>query len=109
MADDLNTPEALAALFTLINDLNAMDDHVALTLEEREAALAFLDETDRIFGAWPHQEANLDAEVQALIEARKTAKATKNWAEADRVREQLKAMGILLEDRKDGTVGWRKA
>jgi len=109
MADDLNTPEALAALFTLINDLNAMDDHVALTLEEREAALAFLDETDRIFGAWPHQEANLDAEVQALIEARKTAKATKNWPEADRVREQLKAMGILLEDRKDGTVGWRKA
>jgi cysteinyl-tRNA synthetase len=109
MADDLNTPEALAAIFTLITDLNAADDHVALTRDERDAVLAFLDETDRIFGAWPHQEASLDAEVEALIEARKAAKAAKNWAEADRVRDQLKAMGIVLEDRKDGTVGWRKA
>ncbi len=108
MADDLNTPEALAAIFTLISDLNAQDDHVALTREERDAVLAFLDEADAIFAAWPHEEASLDAEVGALIEARKAAKAAKNWAEADRVRDQLKAMGIVLEDRKDGTVGWRK-
>ncbi|HEX9009784.1 MAG TPA: cysteine--tRNA ligase [Holophagaceae bacterium] len=108
MADDLNTPEALAALFTLISDLNAQDDHVALTREERDAVLAFLDETDAIFAAWPHEEADLDAEVEGLIEARRTAKAAKNWAEADRVRDQLKAMGIVLEDRKDGTTGWRR-
>ena len=108
LADDLNTPEALAALFTLISDLNAQDDHVALTREERDAALAFLDETDAIFAAWPHEAASLDAEVEALIEARRTAKAAKNWAEADRVRDQLKALGIVLEDRKDGTTGWRR-
>ncbi len=108
LADDLNTPEALAALFTLISDLNAQDDHVALTREERDAALAFLDETDAIFAAWPHEEANLDAEVEALIEARRAAKAAKQWAEADRVRDQLKALGIVLEDRKDGTTGWRR-
>ncbi|WP_341848589.1 cysteine--tRNA ligase [Geothrix mesophila] len=108
MADDLNTPEALAAIFTLISDLNAQDDHVALTREERDAVLAFLDEADAIFAAWPHEEASLDAEVEALIEARRAAKAAKNWAEADRVRDQLKAMGIVLEDRKDGTVGWRR-
>ena len=108
MADDLNTPEALAAIFTLISDLNAQDDHVALAREERDAVLAFLDEADAIFAAWPHEESSLDAEVEALIEARKAAKAAKNWAEADRVRDQLKAMGIVLEDRKDGTVGWRK-
>jgi cysteinyl-tRNA synthetase len=109
MGDDLNTPEALAALFTLISDLNAQDDHVALTREERDAVLAFLDETNRIFEAWPHEENQLDAEVEALIEARRAAKAAKNWAEADRVREELKAKGIVLEDRKDGTVGWRRA
>nr|WP_243384679.1 cysteine--tRNA ligase [Geothrix alkalitolerans] len=108
MADDLNTPEALAAIFTLISDLNAQDDHVALTREERDAVLAFLDEADAIFAAWPHEEASLDADVEALIEARRAAKAAKNWPEADRVRDQLKAMGIVLEDRKDGTVGWRK-
>jgi cysteinyl-tRNA synthetase len=109
LADDLNTPEALAALFTLISDLNAQDDHVALTREERDAALAFLDEADAIFTAWPHEDANLDSEVEALIEARRAAKAAKNWAEADRVRDQLKALGIVLEDRKDGTTGWRRA
>ena len=109
MADDLNTPEALAELFTLISDLNAQDDHVALIREERDAVLAFLDETDAIFAAWPHQAHGLDAEVEALIEARRAAKAAKNWAEADRVREQLRTMGIVLEDRKDGSTGWRKA
>jgi cysteinyl-tRNA synthetase len=108
MADDLNAPEALAAIFTLISDLNAQDDHVALVREEREAVLAFLDETDSIFAAWPHEAASLDAEVTALIEARRAAKAAKNWAESDRVRDQLKAMGIVLEDRKDGSTGWRR-
>ena len=108
MADDLNTPEALAAIFTLITDLNAQDDHVALVREERDAVLAFLDEADSIFAAWPQEAASLDAEVAALIEARRTAKATKNWPEADRVRDQLKALGIVLEDRKDGTTGWRR-
>ncbi|BDU72193.1 cysteine--tRNA ligase [Mesoterricola silvestris] len=110
MADDLNAPEALAALFTLITDINAQDDRVALTREERDAVLAFLDETNAVFACWPHEEeASLDAEVEALIERRRAAKAAKDWAESDRVRDQLKGMGILLEDRKDGTVGWRKA
>ena len=110
LLDDLNTPEALAALFTLVSDLNAQDDRVALTREERNAALAFLDEADEVFAGWPKEEAaTLDQAVEALIEQRKAAKAARNWAEADRVRDQLKAMGILLEDRKDGTVGWRKA
>jgi cysteinyl-tRNA synthetase len=108
MGDDLNTPEALAAMFTLITDLNAQDDRIALTREERDHALAFLNETNAIFAAWPHEEVTLDAEVEALIEARKAAKAAKNWAESDRLRDQLKAMGIVLEDRKDGSVAWRR-
>ena len=127
MADDLNTPEALAALFTLITDLNAQDDRAALTPEERRAALDFLDETDAIFACWPHEERSLAAfvrvnpagqadltthgaeEIQAKIDARSAAKAAKHWAEADRIREELKGMGILLEDRKDGSVAWRRA
>jgi cysteinyl-tRNA synthetase len=109
LLDDLNTPEALAAIFTLISDLNAQDDRVALTREERDAVLAFLDMTNAIFAGWPKEEATLDQDVEALIEQRRAAKASKNWGEADRVRDQLKGMGIVLEDRKDGTVGWRKA
>ncbi len=110
MADDLNTPEALAAIFTLISDINAQDDRIALTREERDQVLAFLDETNAIFAGWPHEEAaSLDAEVEALIEARKAAKAAKNWAESDAIRNQLKDMGIILEDKKDGTVSWKRA
>jgi cysteinyl-tRNA synthetase len=108
LADDLNTPEGLAALFTLITDLNAQDDRAALTRDERDAVLAFLDETDALFACWPHEEQHADAEVEALIEARKAAKAAKDWAEADRIRDRIKALGIVLEDRKDGTVSWRR-
>ena len=109
LLDDLNTPEALAALFTLISDLNAQDDRIALTREERDAVLAFLDMTNAIFAGWPKEQATLDQAVATLIEQRRAAKDAKNWAEADRVRDQLKTLGIILEDRKDGTVGWRKA
>jgi cysteinyl-tRNA synthetase len=109
MLDDLNTPEALAAIFTLISDINAQDDRIALTRAERDAVLAFLDTANGIFAAWPKEESALDQEVEGLIAQRTAAKAAKNWAEADRVRDQLKALGIVLEDRKDGTVGWRKA
>ena len=108
LGEDLNTPEALAALFTLISDLNALDDHVALTREERDAALAFVDEADSVFHGWPEEARSTDTEVEALIEARKQAKAAKDWAEADRIRDRIKAMGIVLEDRKDGTTAWRR-
>ena len=111
LADDLNTPEALAALLTLVTDVNSLDDFRPLAARgARRAWLAFLDETDRIFAAWPRAErVSLDAEVEALIAARSAAKAARNWPEADRLRDQLKSMGILLEDRKDGTVRWRRA
>ena len=108
MGDDLNTPEALAAIFTLITDLNAQDDRIALTREERDEVLGFLDETDSIFAAWPREQGTLDTEIESLIEQRSAAKIAKNWAESDRLRDQLKAMGIILEDRKDGSVGWRR-
>ena len=109
MADDLNTPEALAALFTLVTDLNAQDDRVALTPEERQAVLAFLDETDRIFCGWPAEDEALPAEIEALVAERKAARAGRNWAESDRLRDELKARGFLIEDRKDGSVLVRRA
>ncbi|MCL1893267.1 MAG: cysteine--tRNA ligase [Holophagaceae bacterium] len=108
LCDDLNTPEALAALFTLITDINAQDDRILLLPDERSAILDFLDETDSIFAAWPHESRSLDQEVKELITARKIAKANKEWAEADKIREKIKDLGIVLEDRKDGSVSWHK-
>ena len=109
MADDLNTPEALASLFTLVTDLNAQDDRVALTAEERQAVLAFLDETNAIFGGWAAEEDTLPTEIEALLSQRKEARATKQWAESDRLRDVLKSLGFLVEDRKDGTMSARRA
>ena len=109
MADDLNTPEALAALLTLITDINACDDARPLPRAERDAVLSFLDDADAIFAAWPHEvRAEADAEIEAMIAARSAAKAARNWPEADRLRAELKARGIVLEDKKDGTVRWKR-
>jgi cysteinyl-tRNA synthetase len=112
ICDDLNTPEALSALFTLLTDLNAQDDRELMAPAERSAALAFLDEADAIFASWP-PDAPAEAggvqvgEIEALVEARSEAKRNRDWPEADRIRERLKAMGIVLEDRKDGSAVWR--
>jgi cysteinyl-tRNA synthetase len=49
-----------------------------------------------------------DSEIQSLIDARVAAKKAKNWKEADRIRDELKSQGILLEDRPDGSTDWRR-
>ena len=53
-------------------------------------------------------EKNLDDEIEALIQARNDARKAKNWAEADRIRDELKAQGIVLEDTPQG-VKWHRA
>lgn len=108
LCDDLNTPEALAAVFMLISDINAQDDRVMLMPDERRAVIDFLDETNSVFAAWPYESQEHDHEIEALMEARKTARTNRNWAEADAIREKLKTMGIVLEDRKDGSVVWHR-
>ena len=49
-----------------------------------------------------------DGAIDSLVNARVAAKKAKNWAEADRIRDELKAQGILLEDRPDGSTDWRR-
>ncbi|MFN7633630.1 MAG: hypothetical protein ACK5PI_02770, partial [Acetobacteraceae bacterium] len=50
-----------------------------------------------------------DHQVEAAIAARLAARKARNWSEADRIRDELKAQGIILEDRTDGTTDWRRA
>jgi cysteinyl-tRNA synthetase len=93
----------------MVTDVNAQDDYRPLTRDERDEVVALLDEADRIFAAWPlEQRQALDADIEALIAARKRAKSARLWKEADRLRDELKSMGILLEDRSDGTVRWKR-
>ena len=105
LSDDLNTHAALTSLDRLFNTSGAeqADAHRQLA-----ADLVFLGLASRSELKKPHAEfVSVDAgKVQALIDARLAARAAKNWAESDRLRDELVAMGVTLKDNKDGTTTW---
>jgi cysteinyl-tRNA synthetase len=108
--DDLNTAEALAAMFEYIRDANVAMDAGEFGAENTAAAREFLGRFDSIFDVLraSTQEGSLsDAEVEAKIAARTQAKKARNFAESDRLRDELLAQGIILEDTKDG-VRWKR-
>ena len=108
MDDDLNTADALAAIFTLAKDINIM---VAAepTKVACEEALKLFDELCDVLGILYNKSDNdLDAEVEELIAKRTEARKNKNFAEADAIRDKLKEMGIILEDTPQG-VKWSRA
>lgn len=113
MDDDFNTPEACAVLFDMAREVNRLKDSdanaaAALAARLRELAgitgLLQLD-ADEFLQAGAAGKVDA-AEVEALIQARLQARAEKNWAESDRIRDQLADMGVVLEDSK-GTTTWR--
>ncbi len=109
MDDDLNTADGLAAVFELVRDIN-----VSVLQSGSEAlitdAIKLFDELTGVLGiVYPHEkEETLDDDIEKLIEARQAARAAKNWAEADRIRDELKEKGIVLEDTPQG-VKWHRA
>ena len=108
--DDLNTAEALAAVFEYLRDANVAMDAGDFCEANAAAARAFLDRFDRVFDVLrpSTQQGSLsDAEVEDRIAARAQAKKARNFAEADRLRDELLAQGIILEDTKDG-VRWKR-
>jgi cysteinyl-tRNA synthetase len=110
--DDLNTAEALAAIFEYIRDTNAAMDSEDFLSGNRAAAIALLDCFDCIFdvlrpSGLAAAPAVSDTEVEALIEARSAAKKARNFARADEIRAQLAAEGVILEDTKEG-VRWKR-
>jgi len=116
MDDDFNTPEAIAVLFELARDINRLRDSdgtkaAALGQELRRlgAILGLLqNDPDSFLRSQPGATTGLsDTEIDALILARIAARQARNWAEADRIREALKAAGIVLED-GTGTTTWRR-
>ncbi|AFU18554.1 cysteine--tRNA ligase [Actinobacillus suis] len=114
MDDDFNTPGALAVLFEIAREVNklktedvAKANGLAVRLKELAGVLGLLYQDPEAFlqGDADNDEV---AEIEALIKQRNEAKAAKNWAVADEVRDKLKAMNIVLEDTPNGTT-WRKA
>ena len=102
MDDDLNTADGITAVFELISDINK-DAANGMTKSEAKAAFTLLDELTNVLGLLRKDAANdVDAELMALIDARAKARAEKNWAEADRIRDELAAKGITLKDTPQG-------
>ena len=115
MDDDFNSPEACAVLFELAREVNRLRDTDLQAAAGLAARLKALAEVLGVLQLAPEEflqagaAGKVDAaEVDALIAARLQARADKNWAESDRIRDQLTAMGVVLEDGKGGTT-WRLA
>ena len=108
MDDDLNTSEALGALFPYLREVNLATDEGSLDAAGAGAALGAIRSADRILGVLPAKIEVLPAEIEARIEARNAARKRRDFAEADRIRADLAAAGILLEDGPSGT-RWKKA
>ena len=107
MDDDLNTAGALGALFTYIRDANIAIDAGRITPADAEGLKTALMKVDPVLDLYPKREENLDADIETMIEARNAARRARNFAESDRIRDELAAKGILLEDGPKGT-RWRR-
>ncbi|MGO4572736.1 cysteine--tRNA ligase [Microvirga sp. 2TAF3] len=104
LADDLNTPKML----TELHALDGQGAHEELGANLR--ALGFLSEGAEAWKA--RRQASLDVDpstVEALIAARKEARSSKNWAESDRIRDELANLGVVVKDGKDGVTIWEVA
>ncbi|GGJ07491.1 cysteine--tRNA ligase [Halopseudomonas pertucinogena] len=113
MDDDFNTPEACAVLFEMAREVNRLKESdpaaaagLGARLREQAAVLGLLQlDADKFLHAGVVGKVD-EAQVEALIEARLQARADRNWAESDRIRDQLADMGVVLEDSK-GVTTWR--
>jgi cysteinyl-tRNA synthetase len=108
--DDLNTAEALAAVFEYVRDANSAMDAGEFRAGNVAKALLFLKHFNQIFDVLdPTEQTNaiLDSEVESMIAERTAAKKAKNFARADQIREQLLEAGIILEDTKTG-IRWKR-
>ena len=122
LADDLNTAQALAAIYDLVRDLNIAMDRgeflqgdvapVLAVLEMFDSIFAVLEDDDaeklKALGVGPSSPTLSDAEVEALIAERQAARKRRDFASSDHIRDQLAQSGIILEDSRDGGVRWKR-
>ena len=101
MDDDLNTPDALAAVFDLVKEINTLS--AASSKAALETAAAAFDEITGVLGLlYNRKKDEVPAEVTALVEKRTAAKKAKDWATADAIRAQLTELGWAVKDTAQG-------
>jgi cysteinyl-tRNA synthetase len=108
MDDDLNIGPALAALFDFVRDVNKLVDDNVLSKEEAEEVCGLMARFDKVLGVIGEvkKEEALPEEAEELIRRREEARKAKDWETADKIRRQLKMMGVIVEDTPEG-VKWR--
>jgi len=108
LADDLNTPKAFAALHELRAEAAKGSPGAIACLKASAQMMGLMQRTAAEWATWrPASLAIDETKVANLIEARHAARKARNFKEADRIRDEIAALGVELEDRKDGTTTWR--
>ncbi|MEG1846747.1 MAG: DALR domain-containing protein, partial [Oscillospiraceae bacterium] len=108
MDDDLNTADAISAVFELVRDINVSVIN-SKSKELIEFSIKLFDELTGVLGlVYNRKTENIDAEIEALIALRTKARAEKNFAESDRIRDELKAKGIVIKDTPQGVQWFRE-
>ncbi|HET9346065.1 MAG TPA: cysteine--tRNA ligase [Candidatus Limnocylindrales bacterium] len=105
--DDLNVSAALAAVFDLVRELNRRIDGRSLSTGDAAAAIDWLRTTDSVLGVLPDEADDLEPELRSLLDERAAARAARDWAASDRLRDELAGRGVAVEDTRDGQ-RWRR-
>jgi cysteinyl-tRNA synthetase len=122
LADDLNTAQALAAIFDLVRDVNIAMDRGEFRQADAAPVLAVLEMFDAIFAVLHDDDAEKlrslgiaqnstspgEAEIETLVAERQAARKRRDFAASDRIRDQLAQSGVILEDSRDGGVRWKR-
>jgi len=106
--DDLNVSAALAALFDLVRELNRRMADRSISTADAARALGVLRDLDRVLAILPDEVSTLPAGAAELLSAREQARANRDWAASDRLRDELAALGVVVEDTRDGQ-RWKRA
>lgn len=103
MDDDLNTADAISAIFEMVSDINVYVRNGASKAFAKEG-IAHIKELTDVLGVMQHteDEDSADPEIQALVDERQAARKEKNWAKADEIRDKLKEMGYTIKDTPQG-------
>jgi cysteinyl-tRNA synthetase len=107
MDDDLNTAQALAAVFDLVREVNSAMAEERLMTDDAGFVLEKLERMNTVLQFWEPLERNLDTQIEELIEQRNQARKARNFTLADQIRGKIYGMGYIIEDTREG-VRWKK-